>query len=404
MIRNTITCASAIDFTESLDDNSVDCVVTSPPYFGLRDYGVAGQWGSEDSPRAFIDNLITLFSEIKRALKPSGTVWVNLGDSYSSHRSGKTADPFKKSTVGTRTQAVARANKEAQETYRNSSLAEKSLMMLPARFAIAMCDDGWILRNEIVWHKPSVMPESVRDRCTRDHEMVYLFTKRPQYWCDMDAVRETASDWGDRDRSEYRDGTTDPKLKQHGLTKGDFSSIGRNKRTVWTIPAESNTFGHFATFPGNLIEPMINAGCPQTCCTECGKPFQRVKEATEEYARVLDAGASSLARHREHEATQGKQAAWGNKKARITAEYLTLGFVPTCKCNSLTGPGLVFDPFMGSGTTALVARRLGRDFIGCDLNPDYVAMANNRLSRSDPMQDRIVEPGFVQRSIFGEDK
>jgi len=145
---------------------------------------------------------------------------------------------------------------------------------------------------------------------------------------------------------------------------------------------------------------MISAGCPQTCCTACGKPFQRVKEATEEYARVLDAGLGTTHRHREHEATQGKQAGWGSKKARVTAEYLTLDFVPTCKCNSLTGPGLVFDPFMGSGTTALVSRWLGRDFIGCDLNPAYVALAQERLASTDPYQDRKIAAGITQLAMF----
>lgn len=369
---NTITCSDALSFTQTLPADSVDCIVTSPPYFGLRDYGVAGQWGSEDSPRAFIDNLITLFSEIKRALKPTGTVWVNLGDSYANDTKwgGRTSGKHAAGLQGT---------KQIGRNRIQTGLPSKSLMMLPARFAIAMIDDGWILRNELIWHKPSVMPESVKDRCTRDHEMVYLFSKCPRYWCDMDAIRETAQDWGDRDRSEYRNGTADAKLKQHGLVKGDFSSIGRNKRTVWSIPAESNTFTHFATFPQALIEPMIKAGCPQTCCPACGKPFQRVKEATEEYARVLDAGVSSLTRYREHEAKQGKQASWGSQKARVTAEYVTLGFVPTCNCNVLTCPGLVFDPFMGSGTTAIVARRLGRDYIGCDLNPEYVALAKERL-------------------------
>jgi DNA modification methylase len=326
-------CSDVMRFLCSLPNDYVDCVVTSPPYFGLRDYGT-GTWeggnsdcqhlearqrtrfergfkagdkqatsagsdgterlwantcptcgairidqqiGLEPTPAEFVATMVAVFREVRRVLKPSGTCWINLGDSYSTHKAGKVDNPFATSGLaGSKTAQVARDTKVNQEQYRNSELPEKNLLMIPARVAIALQDDGWYLRSEIVWVKPSVMPESVTDRPTKSHEMVYLLTKCPDYWYDQEAIREPAQP-DKRDKKgnpKYQSGNTG--LQPHGgLIRCDYSEIGRNKRDVWTVPSEPFVGAHFATFPRKLIEPMILAGCPDKACGKCGKPWKR---------------------------------------------------------------------------------------------------------------------------------
>lgn len=320
MKLDTIYTGDALTFAQSLPDESVNCVITSPPYFNLRDYGVEGQIGNEQTPAEYVAKMVMLFREIRRALKAEGTVWLNLADTYG----GGSRGAFGKETLRGNTQPGFGVS---------PNLPEKNLLMIPARVAIALQDDGWILRSEIIWHKPNPMPESVTDRPTRSHEMVYMLTRSSRYWYDADAIREKSN--GSKNRVGFRGGNGQPYVhdstfdnsyqkSEHknlvvpGRTThtmhseraagNDYAAVSedRNKRDVWTIPTHGTPEAHFATFPEKLIEPMILAGCP---------PF-----------------------------------------------------------------GIVYDPFIGSGTTALVARRFGRHYIGSELNPDYVAIAEKRLS------------------------
>lgn len=221
MSKVVIHHANCIDFLRTLESNSVNCCVTSPPYFGLRDYGHDGQIGLEASPDDFVDQLIGVFSEVKRVLRDDGTLWLNLGDSYDS----------KKQQLG-----------------------------IPWRVAFALQNDGWILRQDIIWHKPNPMPESVTDRCTKAHEYLFLLSKNERYFFDSEAIQEVAVTVGK------------PRFfgakNQVGTLRNDigrmFEDNGtRNKRSVWSVNVQPFSGSHFATFPPDLIAPCILAGCPE---------------------------------------------------------------------------------------------------------------------------------------------
>jgi DNA modification methylase len=217
------------DVLRTLPDESVHCVVTSPPYWGLRDYGVDGQIGLEPSYTDFVAQMVAVFREVQRVLRKDGTLWLNLGDSYSTHAAGRCADPMKTSGLaGVKTQEIGRATKAAQD-YRNSILPEKNLIGIPWRVAFALQADGWYLRQDIIWSKPNPMPESVTDRCTKAHEYMFLLTKSERYYYDAVAIKEST----------------------------------RNRRSVWEVTTQPFSEAHFATFPPALIEPCILAGCPK---------------------------------------------------------------------------------------------------------------------------------------------
>lgn len=370
---DTVHCIDALRFVTALPDESVDCVVTSPPFYGLRDYGVDGQIGLEDTPQAFITRLVGLFSQIRRVLKKTGVCWVNLGDSYASGEIGR--HDSVQANNGREWSGTKKATIRQQQ-HNVTNLPSKSLLMIPARFAIAMQDDGWILRSECVWVKPNPMPESVKDRPTKSHEMVYMFTRSPRYWYDADAVREMA-EAPTRRAASFRDGGvyTNNRSFNNSATKdkathGDGEmGIGRNRRDVFTIATEPTPFAHFATFPQALIEPLILAGCPEKLCAECGKPYEREVEVE----RTIESKSKRY---------NGVSMRNDANNYRQKATHTDKGIHPTCTCNAATRAGVVFDPFMGSGTTALVARRLGRHYLGCELNPKYAALANTRLSHN----------------------
>jgi len=222
---------------KKLPEKSIHTCVTSPPYFGLRNYNdEEDQIGIEQSPEEYVQELVKVFREVKRVLADDGTLWLNLGDSYVS-------TPLDKSKM--------------------DGLKTKDLIGIPWRVAFALQQDGWYLRQDIIWDKPNPMPESVKDRCTKSHEYIFLLTKNPKYYYDNDSIKEPARNWGTRDRSKMRNGTTDPKLKHHGLQgKGWEENPKKNKRSVWTVNTKSYKGAHFATFPPDLIRPCILAGCP----------------------------------------------------------------------------------------------------------------------------------------------
>jgi DNA modification methylase len=322
-----VICGDAITVLNSIQEKSVNCCVTSPPYYGLRDYGGSGQIGLEPSPEEYINKLIEIFREVKRVLKDDGTLWLNIGDSYSrdpknggSGRNGKhdyipeygNARKILSESKGSFDGGVGRADR-APVRRGGHNCKNKDLIGIPWMVAFALRADGWYLRSDIIWHKPNCMPESVIDRPTKSHEYLFLLSKNKKYFYDAEAIKEDAKCAGanaKRKESGKIEQELDP---EHFRTRPVGRTCGypamRSKRTVWTISTKPFKEAHFATFPEKLVEPCILAGCP------------------------LD--------------------------------------------------GVVLDPFLGSGTTGSVARRLGRHYIGIDLKPEYCQMAERRIAKAE---------------------
>ena len=256
------------DVLKTLPDCSVHCCVTSPPYFGLRDYGCAGQIGLESTPDAYVAELVAVFREVRRVLRDDGTLWLNLGDSYASFRDGKaTPDSARGDDVGTLVPKGSAMNRMAS-TFAGSRVKHKDLIGIPWRVAFALQADGWYLRQDIIWHKPNPMPESVRDRCTKAHEYLFLLSKAPRYYYDADEMREEAIHSGRvvkasdpasaKNGQKGKFGATALGFTQHDTAVGET----RNRRDVWTVATKPYREAHFATFPPDLIRPCIRAGCP----------------------------------------------------------------------------------------------------------------------------------------------
>ena len=230
-----------IDSLKSLDDESVNCCVTSPPYWGLRDYGEADQLGLEETPEEYVANMVKVFSEVKRVLTKDGTLWLNLGDSYAGNCS--------RTSTGRQGMGDAR---EGIYVKGGEGLKSKDLVGIPWRVAFALQADGWYLRQDIIWHKPNPMPESVTDRCTKAHEYIFLLSKSSKYYYDHDAVKEKA-----KTLPQARDKNAE------GYVNGMGEDGMANKRSVWTVNTKPYKEAHFATFPKKLIRPCIQAGCPK---------------------------------------------------------------------------------------------------------------------------------------------
>jgi len=373
--KNKIIAGDAKEILHRFPDESIDCVLTSPPYWALRDYCIAGQIGLEPDFRDYIKKLCEVFDEAKRVLKPAGTCWVNIGETYGTGSGSGIRKGMQATNRGTQ------YNKGWQE-YGKAGVPgmEKSLLQIPARFAIAMTDRGWILRNTIIWHKPNAMPQSVKDRFTMDFEYLFFFTKTPRYFFEqqLDPYTEPLNRWGG------------PKTKAGERVKGDQYAVqeredrehrpnpkGRNKRSVWTISTRPCQEAHFATFPEELAKTPIKAGCPEFICSVCGQPrvklFKKILIGRDESNTKYDtknSAAGRLAQKRQAYRAMGLE----NPPAPEFIGY------SNCGCDAEFIPGIVLDPFIGSGTTAVVARNLDRNFIGIELNPEYVAIAERRIA------------------------
>jgi DNA modification methylase len=247
--------ADVFDGLAQLADESVHCCVTSPPYWGLRDYGVAGQIGLEPTPEAFIEKMVAVFREVRCVLRKDGTLWVNIGDSYSHGGCGSRDDE--------RWPKQSRNDHQATHAKKATGLKAKDLVGIPWMLAFALRADGWWLRQEIIWHKPNPMPESVNDRCTKGHEHIFLLSKSTRYFYDLEAIKEDGVT-GDL-RKPYAPGQVDARGNGHARGGGslrDRADTRRNKRSVWTIATQPYAEAHFATFPEELPETCIKAGCP----------------------------------------------------------------------------------------------------------------------------------------------
>ena len=311
LIQSQVICGESRDVLKTLPENSIHCCVTSPPYYNLRDYGVDGQIGIEKDPEEYIKALVEVFREVKRVLRPDGTLWVNIADTYAANRTYQVHDRW-----GTKGHTRSNGSKVP------AGCKPKDMIGIPWMLAFALRADGWYLRQDIIWQKPNCMPESVKDRCTKSYEHIFLLSKAPQYYFDSEAISEpiaSASVQRYSQNIEGQKGSDRVPGKSNGPMKAalprfgasecgdDSRAMKRNKRDVWTVSTVGFKGAHFAVFPEKLIEPCILAGSPEG--------------------------------------------------------------------------GTVLDPFMGSGTTGLVAGKHRRKFIGIELNPEYVKMAKERISK-----------------------
>lgn len=257
---------------QAMPDKSVNCGVTSPPYFGLRDYGVEGQIGLEETPEAYIQRMVGVFREFKRVLRDDGTLWLNIGDSYAGNNSsGNWREGSARADGNVRGDgATSRRNRNGNGAV--AGIKAKELIGIPWMLAFALRADGWYLRQDIIWHKPNPMPESVRDRCTKAHEYIFLLTKSPRYYFDSEAMKEPAVGGQTGKAATFkREGSKREQVipgQGYGTHRPDREEVAyngemRNRRSVWSVPTRSYKGAHFATFPPDLIEPCILAGCPE---------------------------------------------------------------------------------------------------------------------------------------------
>jgi DNA modification methylase len=322
--RNQILLGDALQRLRELPDASIDSVVTSPPYYRLRNYGHTAQVGLEAHVDDWVAHLRAVLAECARVLVPTGTVWLNLGDTYSTHT--------------------------------REGASRKSLLLGPERLALALLADGWTIRNKVTWAKTNTLPTSVRDRFATKHEVIYLLTRRPRYYFDLDSLREPHTSRPPKKRTPPQETTGRPDwlgpnsdsdlglaaLKAAGL-RGH--PLGKNPGDWWVLPVSGYRGAHFATFPEQLARRMVEAGTPRLRCSTCRAPWTR------------------------------KLIRSGDHAERAPPR-------PTCKHDARPEPGLVLDPFIGSGTTAVVASKLGRDWLGIELNPDFVDLATQRIEQA----------------------
>lgn len=368
---------------KELPAQSVHCIVTSPPYWGLRDYGVAGQIGLESDLNAFYRAIEPVFKECFRVLRDDGTMWVNMGDTY---QDGEMLGvPW---GLANAIRDLRFCPKCGCSEHRLGCSSKKANLLVTVCQACGFEGNWhksfkrWRLRQDVIWHKPNPVPEPDRGRCTVAHEYLHLFSKRSKYFWDNDAIREPAGDEPDWDEYEASLGTNvgcDSHRWSKGYKKMSHSQIhpnGRQKRSVWTIPTKGFPGAHFATFPPKLVEPCIMAGTSEKgCCSSCGAPRKRITEMTPEYQEKL---GKSWNDHQDdlNRGQRGTPSAFRGAPARITT-----GWEATCQCDAGFIPCTVLDPFGGSGTTGEVALNLGRSAVMIELNPEYVKFIEQRTSQ-----------------------
>ena len=407
-----------------MPDESVHCVVTSPPYWGLRDYGTA-QWdggdpncqhnqganfvalgdcecgavrideqiGLELTPEAYVTKIVAVFSEVRRVLRNDGTLWLNLGDSYASAWATS-----RRSVIGEGSLVDGSRNSGQRPNRLSEDVKEKDLVGIPWLVAFALRADGWYLRSDIIWSKPNPMPESVTDRPTKSHEYVFLLSKSARYYYDGDAIREpynlaSMSRYGSpmmgvAPTARQPGGDIDRREREKGLR--DPNPLGRNSRTVWTITTQPFSEAHFATFPERLVDRCISAGTSEKgVCGECGKPWVRIVERESVYSPVDAETIKAIGREdgNGYYRPNSKETGGVGGLVRTT----TTGWRSQCDHSASPVPAMVLDVFSGSGTSGVAARKLGRNYIGIELNPLYVAMSERRLRGT-----------IYQAGLFGE--
>jgi DNA modification methylase len=366
---NQIHCGDAVDQLTQLPESSVHMCMTSPPYFGLRDYGEDEQIGLEDSLDAYIQELVDVGDALNRVLRPDGSWWLNLGDSYAG--SGRGA--WDKHDEKDKKESWTFDGGEAPE--RNSGLRRKNKMLIPHRVAIALQQNGWIVRNDVTWLKSNPMPQSMKDRLNTTTEQIFHLVPERDYWYDLDAIRAPHKQQtrerrhrAETDRSEYNKYKGGESFANHSLDDAPLHPSGKNPGDVFEITTKPYPDAHFAVYPPELCQKPIKATCPPKVCPECGTPYER----------EVDREAGTYEYSERGESVKGRTQASGTMHELPSATHE--GWRQACNCEtSATEPGIVLDPFAGAGTTCMVAKNLQRRFIGIDLNDEYVAMAQDRV-------------------------
>lgn len=386
--RNRIYNLDVFDFLRLLPGQSVHCCVTSPPYWGMRDYETPGQIGMEATFQDFLETMVVLFREIRRVLRADGNVFLNMGDCFAGGKNGRSADD---------TNALGSDDRVFRDKPFNTAHAQfkpKDLMLQPARLAIALQDDAWYVRGDVIWHKPNGRPESAADRFSRSHEYIYHLTRSPRYYFDKVAVMEQRDAKSiERDRRgvgqghKYTDGAPGQRRETlHKPRKTDLSrpvAAYRHRRSVWRIATGGSKHQHFAAFPETLPEICLLAGSPPSVCAACGAPHER--QVQNVFVPQADVSLERGVKGAPGQKTEYKQNNHdGTPRGLVVPK--TTGWEPTCDCQAGTARALILDPFMGSGTSAVVARRLGRDYTGCEINAAYIAQAEERLAQPDQLK------------------
>jgi DNA modification methylase len=452
----------------TLESESVQTCITSPPYFGLRDYGTATweggdpacdhkgsklgraanskasntrggskdtchashvyrdscgrcgakridrQIGLEATPDEYVAKLVTVFREVRRVLRDDGTLWLNVGDSYNNAGSSRNGEGLDGNRRGGATGAdgeLGYKKRDSRRAWRDIGIKHKDLIGIPWLLAFALRADGWYLRQDVIWSKPNPMPESVRDRCTKAHEYLFLLSKGPRYWCDMGAIAEPSAT-NDPRRPYTSQGAKDMDGREvwhSGKPRDGDEFSNRNKRSVWTIPTQPNPCPekiHFAVMPEALATPCVLAGTSEKgCCPRCRAPWRRLVEVAGRVATTR-ADRQEIAERKQQQELKGVNSyqhgvAMEGSRGRTTR---TVGWRPSCGCDAGEPvPCLVLDPFAGAGTVLKVAVRHGRRAVAVELNPAYGDLIRRRMAEVDaPLFADAATPPPAQASLFGE--
>jgi len=364
--QNTIQTGDCFDVLGELPESSVHMCMTSPPYYGLRDYGVDGQIGLEETLDEYIDRLVRVGDDLRRVLRDGGSWWLNLGDSYDTDGD----------ILG---------------------LGEKQKSFVPHRVAIELQRNGWIARNDVDWVKPNPMPSSVKDRLNTTTEQVFHLTPKSDYWYDLDAIREPHQE-NTKARAErgldsgHKLEDSAPGQSTHSIHKpadeqGGLHPAGKNPGDVFEVTTKPFPDAHFAVYPPEICEKPIKATCPPKVCVSCGAPYEREVEREVE----LEDGRNVVGLGEKTGGDRMDNHGDGGSTLHHTVKRHTKGWQQTCDCDTdATESGICLDPFAGAGTTCLKAKELGRRFVGIELNPEYADMARARvgLSPEDPARVR----------------
>jgi DNA modification methylase len=437
---NEIHQGDAVESLREMPESSVHMAMCSPPYYGLRDYGVDGQIGLEESLDEYIQQLVEVGDEIRRVLRDDGSWWLNLGDSFAGSWGAQSKDETENN--------LPQHDHPDKNPARNGRLRRKSKMLVPHRVAIALQDAGWVVRSDAVWAKPNPMPHPVKDRLNEHKEMVFHLTPEPDYWFDLDPIRERHKEVS-INRSKREDNRHEhcqrghPDGSDETLNPDQFvHPSGKNPGDIFEVTVKPFPDAHFAVYPPELCEKPIKASCPPKVCSGCGTPYERTSEQvpmwerdlstidreqtkraleiaeeaglTDEHfeaARAVGLGNLDGSEGNPYDRVDDETAELAREAADVLGSYYREALMSEtrstdewrkmCDCDTdETEPGIVLDPFTGAGTTLLVAKRLGRRFVGTELNPDYVAMAQKRVGITVDEPGRLLEDGETALTAY----
>jgi len=376
---NKIHQGNSLDILKQMPDSSVDTVITSPPYWQLRDYGYNDQWGLEPTYQEYLEHLWSLMDEIYRILKPTGTTWINLGDTYGSFRGYSTASSFD------RKKGLHNVPRHKMDKRPDKGSTEKCLLLIPHRFAIGCIDRNWIVRNDCIWAKRNSMPESVTDRFSKKHEYFFFMVKQQKYYFDLDGIRDRHSEstvkrfergYNGNEERDYISGPQNHMSKFMGNkeAKQKALELGKNPGSVsdfWDINNKGSSEKHYASFNFELIEKPIVAGCPESVCKKCGKPREKI---------IKSLGTGISYSKKSNYSRQIPDTSVRHSKEKLSAKKEILGLTD-CGCGEGFEGGIVMDMFCGTGTTLVRALQLGRRVIGIDGSKEYCDISRRRINK-----------------------